>query len=236
MDRNDCSPVGGWVYIQISKTLESAGYDDLRSFLYQALKRPPISRASLGSDAVVASHTVHNYDYAQSQSDPDTTVVRELSRLAQAGMAILASEFQLQTGGYWIPPEERMADGDCHSIPGSLCGAVIINNLSVFSMPLIPYTILLVMVFVIIIVSYMGNMRFMRCFAYWRKYAELWSLHCAGQLHREIAEQIGGTFYDVDVTHEWPNFNEAHVGLDIVEKHGFKRFGPGRYHLRSSFL
>jgi len=235
VDRNDCSPVGGWDVIQTWETLEFAGFDDqktkLGTFLFEALKSPPISRASSGSDAVVASHTLFHLDnngYGQDQTDPhNVTVVRELSRLAQAGMAILASGFQLQTLGYWIPPVERSAKEAyryCHGTPDSLCGAVIIDNPSVFTLPLIPYAILLVMVFVIIIVSYMGNTRFMRRFGFWRKYAELWSLHCAGQLHREVVEQIGGTFYDVDVTHEWPYFNEAHVGLDIVEKHGFKRF------------
>lgn len=235
----DCSPVGGWMVIQTWETLERAGYYDqktkLRTFLFEALNSPPTSKASLGSDAVAASHTLFNAN----QADPgNATVVHELSRLAQAGMAILASGFQLQALGYWVPPEERSAENTyeyCHR-PGSFCGAVIIDNPSVFTMPLIPYTILLIMVFVIIIVSYMGNMRFMRRFPYWRKYAELWSLHYAGQLHREIVEQIGGTVCDVDVTHEWPNFNQPYVGLDIVEKHGSKRFGPGRYHFHLSFL
>jgi hypothetical protein len=181
---------------------------------------PPIYLASVGSSAVAASQGIDNYGL--SQLNPNgTTTDRELSRLVYAGMTILASSFQLASLAYWGTSNDLAP-----STNDTLCSSVIIESAAIVTAPVAPYVIALCLVTLVVFISH-AELLGAGHIARWRRYSEAWILHTAGQLHRALAEVMGGSIGDVDATVGWPQLEAGHRGFDVVGEDGSRRLGLG---------
>jgi hypothetical protein len=219
-DGRDCSPSGPmshvaqWIVMQPGSIWASIG------FLFGALTyQPPIQAASGGSGAIAASQTLLQGTYIQGDSE-HTTVVKELSRLAKASMTMMASSSQLAALGYW-----NLGHGSAQTIP-QLCHSVVIQTPTAISILLTPYLVFLGMTLIVVGISYAdvfgaGKLQV------WKKYADLWTLYRAGQLHREVAEQLCGRLGQAHGGENWPDLRTKGVGLDVVERDGAKYFVAG---------
>ena len=180
---------------------------------------PPMRSAATGSGAVAASKTLGGDGLVQ--SDPSyTTVVRELSRLVQTGMIMMASRPQLAALGYW-----GLGNESSKTSP-QLCDNVVIQTAAAVSIPLTAYVVFLSLTLLVVVISYAdllgaGKLQF------WKGYADLWKLYHVGQLHREVAEQLSGKVGLAHVGENWPRLNSGDVGLDVIERGSTKYLVPG---------
>jgi hypothetical protein len=219
-----CSPLGGFVVV--SNWLggqRDEEWKDLSTFLSISLMDPPISLPAIASGAVGASKTAAAGGSVQIQFDPDSaTTHRELLRLTQTGMIMLASGSRLAAAGYW-----RAAAGIMPTSIGSLCNNILIDSQNAISIFLVPYLVLLILATIIIAVSYAKHVG-AGSNHLWRKWGDPWALYYVGQLHREVVEQLYGRFSVVDATEEWPTLRAGGgLGLEVVGESGSKRFAPG---------
>jgi hypothetical protein len=232
-DTNACSPSGGISTLR-NYLADKPQWDDIRTFLTASLFNPPIYLASFGSTAVAASQTAVTNGGTGVQPEPDNaTTPKELSRLVGAGMTMLASMPQLMVLGYWNVSTSQQG----LSVPGSLCPNVLLANGDYVSVLLMPYLVLVGGCLVIVAISYAHHLG-LQFHPKWKPYAEVWSLHYAGQLHRMVAELVvvdsmnalgkKGQRKRVSIK-KWPALRWADSGLDVVEQNdGSKAFGPGK--------
>jgi hypothetical protein len=222
-----CSPLGG--ITTIIKWLESQSDLEARELgisFEVLLAYPPIYLASHGSSAILASETV---DFWQlDPSNANTTL--ELGRLARGGRAMITSAPQLTAGGYFDLTNQATPTNN------SLCSSVLIDVSNAVTVPVIPYCILLVISFVIAATSYSTNIPFLKRNKSLKLYADSWALHYAGQLHREVIEQLYGRFDKVNTTARWPAMGPECAGPDVVNENGSERFVKGQSWIFLSFV
>lgn len=218
---NDCSPLGGsYTLSNWFATKPGNIWKEFYLFFRLALFHPPIYSASLGSSAIAASQTVKQFQLDIEQS----TTSRELHRLAEAGMAILASQSQLSTLGFW---NFGVGSGRLKTSP-TLCANVIIETTSAISILVMPYVILLTILLPLVVISYMKWIS-PPC-TWWKEKAVPWKLYTAGQMHRKIVEEKHGKSEKVDVSIDYPPLGPmSSCGLDFVQDDDPSRFGLGRY-------
>jgi hypothetical protein len=174
----------------------------------------------MGSSAIAASQGISKGILLEEDL---ATTPRELLRLSQAGMAILASRSRLSALGYW-----NLGPGSIKpTAADSLCLNTIIETTSAVSILLVPYIILLVVLFPLTLVSYMDWIN--PSWEWWRKRAIPWKLYTAGQMHRKIVEQKYGGQWMVDLSTDYPPLEPASSGLDFVNDDNPLRFNLGKY-------
>jgi hypothetical protein len=223
-DRGDCSPLGGRNDV-LDWTLRKLGagagvfWEDIGLFLSATLSAPPIYQTSLGSTAIIASETTSG---GGSQFLPhNVTAQRELSRLVEAGMLMLASYMQLSAVGYWNTGNGT--EGFTHE--GSLCTKVVTEFPKLITIPVIPYILVVV---TLVLVVLMGRAKSFLPRRMWspahRNLFDAWVLHSAGQLHREVTERIHGGMEKVDTVTDWPTVRTFHSGPKIETYCDTKRF------------
>jgi hypothetical protein len=223
-NKGDCSPLGGENNV-LDWTLEKidvgAGFfwEDIGLFLATTLSAPPIYQTSLGSTAIIASETTSEGMF---QLLPhDVTAQRELSRLVEAGMLMLASYMQLSAVGYWNTGNGT--EGFDHE--DSLCTKVVTEFPQLVTIPVIPYILVVV---TLVLVVLMGRVKSFLPRRMWslanRDLIDAWVLHSAGQLHREVTERIRGRMEKVDTVTEWPTVRTFHLGPKIETHWDTKRF------------
>jgi len=178
---------------------------------------PPIYQASLGSAAVAASQTTPG---GQIQLAPDAaTARRELGRLVEAGMVMLASYVRLSASGYW-----NVGLGSQSLTPTTsslLCDRVIVETKDSISIPFTPYIVLLVVTLVVVLVSYADW--YLKT-DWWRNHSTNWALHKPGPMLRRLTEIIHEEELDASPSDQWGLAEADTLGLDIIELRGVKRF------------
>ena len=228
--REECSPLDGvkalidWASTHRTRAARRT-WSDITKLMAAALARPPINLAAWGSSAVIASETIVG---SGPQLIPhNVTARRELTRLVEASMFMLASYMQLSAAGYWDVGDGVQGFGEPNNRdPLSLCNNVILESSSANTLPVVPYVLVLVS---LILVGLMGRMNSLLprrvLSASQRDFHDVFMLYSAGQLHREVVERIRGYFVNVDTTDEYPTVDTFHSGPAVVRIQGKKRFG-----------
>jgi hypothetical protein len=97
----DCSPVGGtskvskWIGSKVGNT-----WEDIFMFFIESMRLPPVMQHQWARERLTPQKPWPRGNHAASTL-PTATIDRELRRLTQAGMLMLASGSQLAALGYW---------------------------------------------------------------------------------------------------------------------------------------
>ena len=222
-DGQDCSPNGpaSHVLSWINATKVGERWRDIYTFFDGSTLSPPIYAASWGSGSVAAAQTLLN---TAIQSDSaNNTVTKELRRLSQAGMTIMASGPQLAALGYW-----NIGEGTSLTPSTRHCSNIVIGSSSAVSILLAPYWLFLSFSATIVVLSYAHLFGATRLRS-WQKYADPWALYSAGQLHRQVIEQHGSTLENAKSRKMWPSLKSrnSYAGLEVADRRGSKALIPG---------
>jgi hypothetical protein len=231
--KDHCSSPGGydnlvqWVGGRTIKGhwRENSFWLDIGTFIAGALVVPPINRVAMGSATVLASQTTIK---SQIQILPHmATAQRELTRLVEASMFMLASFMPLSAVGHW--DAGNGTDGFFNvSRPASICNNIITESSKAATIPVKPYVVLVVLLIFTGLLGRMHSVLPRRLLSTTQRILhDAFVLFGAGQLHREVTERIWGRFVKVDTAEEFPTVDTLHLGPLVVCHQGVQRFGQG---------